>query len=498
MIWHVARRELLEHVRSARFLALCLLALLLLPLSAHVNATQYRARLAQAAELRAAQQRRMAERITQSGAYESLYGWRDGAVVADPALRAIRSPSRFAVLALGADAALPAYWQFSTEGFEAGPTAAVSHDMQGAGQMDVVFVVQTVLGLLALLLVFDAVSGERESGVLRLLLSAPIRRMDLLLGKALGAMLTLAIPLLLGVGAALVVLEVQGASLLRGGSVARVAILLAASMLYLMQMVALGLAVSASTTRAKTSWVALLLVWIGVVLVVPRAAEMIASTAQPVQPEFEARQAKVAAIKQLQHERARLLSEAWRRASGSDSAPNGAISAALRDAYARASDADEKALTARKRVAIREVETARQRAIHRRRNVATALGWLSPAATYGVVAANLASTGREAADRWLDQVETHQTRLETATFDRRFGLELYPAHLNLLRIIWWPDLGLPDDLPPSYRELPPFSYREASLSTVLRDSLMNIAVLTFGTLCAFALALRSFQRTEVQ
>jgi ABC-type transport system involved in multi-copper enzyme maturation permease subunit len=497
VIWHVARRELLEHIRSARFLALCALAALLLPLSAHVNATHYRARLAQAAELRADQQRRMATPITQSGAYESRYGWREGEAIADPALRAIRSPSRFAVVALGADAALPAYWQFSTEGVEAGPTATPNEN-QAAGHMDLVFVVQTVLGLLALLLVFDAVSGERESGVLRLLLSTPVRRADLLLGKALGAMLTLALPLMLGVGAALVLLEVQGVSLLRGESAPRVGILLAASMLYLLQMVALGLAVSATTARAKTSWVVLLLVWIGVVLIVPRAATMVAAAVHPVQTAFEAKQAKLATIAQLQNERARLLADAWRRVSGADTAPAGAMSEPLRLAYHRATEADERAFTARKRAAIRQVETARRRAIDRQRSVAAAIEWLSPAATYAAIAANLANTGRDAADRWLDQVEAHQARLEAATFDRRFGIELYLPRLNLLRVIWWPDLGRPDDLPPSYKNLPTFAYREAPLSVVMRNALPNLAVLAFGTVFAFAAALRAFQRAEVQ
>jgi ABC-type transport system involved in multi-copper enzyme maturation permease subunit len=498
VIWHVARRELLEHVRSARFLALCGLAVLLLPLSAHVNASQYRVRLAQAAELRSAQQRKIAERITQSGAYESLYGWRGGEVIADPALRAVRTPSRFAVLALGADESLPAYWQFSTEGLEAGPTAgAESTSGVGAEQMDAVFIVQSVLGLLALLLVFDAVSGERESGVLRLLLSAPVRRADLVLGKALGAVLTLAVPLVLGVAAALAVLEIEGMSLLRDGSFGRVAIFLAASALYLLHMVALGLAVSAITSRAKSSWVALLLAWIGLVLVIPRSAQMIAAATHPVAPGFEARQAKIAAVGQLQRDRARALAAAWREVSGSDSAPEEPVDRAVRVAYARAAASDERHLTARKRAAIRQVETTRQRALARRRRLAGAIAWLSPASSYAAVAANVAGTGGDAAQRWLDQVTTHQARLEAATFDRQFGMEIYPPQLGYLRIIWWPDLSDPSDLPPRYRDLPPFAFRDAPLAFVFAQSFSHLAVLMLGTVGWLVIALRAFQRAEV-
>ncbi|HUF30400.1 MAG TPA: ABC transporter permease subunit [Gemmatimonadaceae bacterium] len=498
MIRHVAWRELLEHVRSARFVALCALTLLLLPLSAHVNATQYHARLAQAAALRSEQQRKIAEPVTESGVFKSMYGWRDGEVFADAALRAVRAPSRFAMLAIGSESTLPAYWQFSTEGMEPGPSASADAAVAGADRMDAVFIVETVLGLLALLLVFDAVSGERESGVLRLLLAAPVRRGDLLLGKALGAMLTLGVPLVLGFGVSLLVLEMHGVPLLRGQSLGRVVVLLAASALYLLNMVALGLAVSVATTRAKSSWVALLVVWIAMVLVIPRAADMVASTVHPVQPAFESRQAKIDAIRQIQGERARALSASWRRVSGADSAPTGYVSRALGDAYARAIEADEQRFIMRKRAAIRTADAERQRTTERRQSLARAIARLSAAASYSAVAANLAGTGDEAVRRWTEQVVAHQTRLENATFDRRFGMELFPAHLDFLRIIWWPDLRDARDRPPAYRDLPQFAYQEPSMSVVLRQSLLDLAVLAVGSTVWLAVALIAFQRAEVQ
>lgn len=498
MIWHVAWRELVEHVRSARFVALCLLALLLLPLSAHVNATQYEARLAQAAALRAEQQRKSDEPITESGAFKSMYGWRDGEVLVDPALRAVRAPSRFAVLAIGSERALPAFWQFSTEGLEAGPNASADADVAGAERMDAVFIVESVLGLLALLLVFDAVSGERETGVLRLLIAAPVRRGDLLLGKALGALLTLAVPLVLGFGVSLLVLEAYGISLLTGQSLGRVAILLAASGLYLSNMMALGMAVSVTTARAKSSWVALLVVWISIVLVIPRAAHMVAATLHPVRPAHESRQAKIDAIQLIQSERARTLSAAWRRVAGADSAPAGYVSSALGDAYARATAGDEQRFMVRKRAAIRDTDTERQRNAERRRNLALTISRFSPAASYSALAANLAGTGDDAVHRWTEQVGAHQARLENATFDQRFGMELFPAHLDFLRIIWWPDLRNSSDRPPAYRDLPQFAYQEPALGLVIRRSLPDLAVLAVGSAAWLALALIAFQRAEVQ
>ena len=55
--------------------------------------------------------------------------------------------------------------------------------------------------LIALLLGFDAIVGERERGSLDLLLAYPITRSELLLGKYLGLALALALAMLAGLAA---------------------------------------------------------------------------------------------------------------------------------------------------------------------------------------------------------------------------------------------------------------------------------------------------------
>ena len=83
MIWLIARREVVDHLRSARFLALCALAVLLLPLSAYVNAADWQARRAYHDALRQAQLARLAaadssREMTADGASGDgpRWGWR--------------------------------------------------------------------------------------------------------------------------------------------------------------------------------------------------------------------------------------------------------------------------------------------------------------------------------------------------------------------------------------------------------------------------------------
>lgn len=72
-----------------------------------------------------------------------------------------------------------------------------------------------LMPLIALLLGFDAIVGERERGVLDLLLSLPVTRAELLLGKYLGLAAALSMATLAGFGAALAPLapSMDGASL---------------------------------------------------------------------------------------------------------------------------------------------------------------------------------------------------------------------------------------------------------------------------------------------
>src|SRR5690606_9077874 len=57
-----------------------------------------------------------------------------------------------------------------------------------------------LIPLIALLLGFDAIVGERERGSLNLLLSMPISRLELLLGKYLGLASALVLSIIIGFG----------------------------------------------------------------------------------------------------------------------------------------------------------------------------------------------------------------------------------------------------------------------------------------------------------
>ena len=63
--------------------------------------------------------------------------------------------------------------------------------------MDIVFIFEVVLSLLALIFAYDALAGEYERGTLRLVLTNSVRRGHILLAKYISAMFCLLVPLLM-------------------------------------------------------------------------------------------------------------------------------------------------------------------------------------------------------------------------------------------------------------------------------------------------------------
>lgn len=60
------------------------------------------------------------------------------------------------------------------------------------------FFAMTLIPLIALIIAYNAISGERESGSLKLLLSLPHSRADVVFGKVIGRSAALAVPIIVG------------------------------------------------------------------------------------------------------------------------------------------------------------------------------------------------------------------------------------------------------------------------------------------------------------
>lgn len=141
---------------------------------------------------------------------------------------------------------------------------------------DFVYVVKVVLSLVALLLGFDLVSREKETGVLRLMLSNPVSRGTVLAGKWLGNYLSLAVPFVLVTLLGFAVMGLDSHITFGPGGTVRFLLLLSVTLLYVALFLSLGLLVSTLTKKAASSLIVLLLVWAVTVFVLPNLGTLLA------------------------------------------------------------------------------------------------------------------------------------------------------------------------------------------------------------------------------
>jgi ABC-type transport system involved in multi-copper enzyme maturation permease subunit len=147
-------------------------------------------------------------------------------------------------------------------------------------------IIATVVSLFAILLTYDGISGERETGLLKMQSSCGTGRATLFLSKFAGAVICLAIPILLGMVAGLIVLNFILNIGFSSAQWLAVALIGFASVLYGTLFAALGLACSAMVRRSAASVVLALLCWAILVIVLPSVSQSTAAAIRPLDSQF--------------------------------------------------------------------------------------------------------------------------------------------------------------------------------------------------------------------
>lgn len=149
--------------------------------------------------------------------------------------------------------------------------------------LDVSLIVKIVLSLLVLLFAYDAVSGEREQGTLKLIMSGSLPRYHFLLGKILAGLITLAVPVTVAFIIGLLILEFSPVVDLTGSDWARIGLMYIGSLIFVSAMYNIGLFFSALAKESAISLMLALLFWVVSAIVIPNASVRFAAHIQPLQ-----------------------------------------------------------------------------------------------------------------------------------------------------------------------------------------------------------------------
>lgn len=153
--------------------------------------------------------------------------------------------------------------------------AAVNNWMDSYELLDWVLIARVVLSFLALVLAYDAFSGERETGTLSMILANSVSRVSLLLAKFGAHLASLTVALVLAIIVNLLVLSLSQAVTLDVHIVGAAGLFLVSSMLYCALFLLLALGVSCLARTSASSLVVLVLTWAVLIVALPQAAYLI-------------------------------------------------------------------------------------------------------------------------------------------------------------------------------------------------------------------------------
>lgn len=273
-----------------------------------------------------------------------------------------------------------------------------------------------IISILALLVAYDVVSGECEQGTLKLMLSNPIARHQLLLGKLVAGLITLSVPVTITFVVGTVVLLSYPMVTLSGLDWIRIGLMFVASMNFTAVMYQFGLLFSSVARRSAISMALGLFVWIIFAIVVPNASVQLATQLRPLES-YERRDSR---IKSLEEDLANEIGNIKVDFSGSLITSDaqdvfGGYYAKLRDINWLNAERKQNSLTIPIKLRYADkylsIEQGNLNSFFAQRDLARVLSYVSPISTYENVMAVLAGTDLSSFQDFIKQVRAHRNEV---------------------------------------------------------------------------------------
>lgn len=143
---------------------------------------------------------------------------------------------------------------------------------------DLTTVFRIVLSLLAILLIYDAVCGEREEGTLALMLSYKVKRSRILLSKLASGIILLSIPVLLSFIVSLLIITVIFGIGFSATEWLRIGMIILSTLLFLTFILSAGILVSSLVRHSAVSLLLSTCLWVILCIIQPNLDSFIASS----------------------------------------------------------------------------------------------------------------------------------------------------------------------------------------------------------------------------
>lgn len=487
MLKTIIKKEILEAIFSLRFFIATLLCLVLIPLGMYVNLKDYEQRLADYQE---------AERLYQQRT--------KGNIEWDFRAEGYRPPSALSIFSVGLEYFLPNKVVTSRAGNIHTSNESGVNNPQSLlfGKVDLLFNVSFVISLLALVFTFSTITGEKEEGTLRLVMSNPVPRSQILLAKIVGNYVVLSVPFILSLLIALIVLNTSGiVPILSSKILLTLLVILCVTLLFILSMFNLGIFVSTLTHRSITSIVTLLFVWTVLVLSLPKMSPMIAEILYPAESQQVLNLRKLLTRQNLEKELDRKERELYDKIlTGLGLDTRTASVPGRTDAEKRAqADYDEAKKALEQEYAQRvnaEIGKLEQEYINQRGTqaaIAMNLSRLSPVSCYSYILSEISATGVLEMHNFLNSAQRFQTEVKENIYDKII-VQSYGGTSGATATM----IRQAEGFDPRTAAIPHLNYQHATLSEALQVEWVDIMLLLLFNVAFFAASYVSFLRYDVR
>lgn len=492
MIWKIAKKEFLLNLMTFKFAVGTILSMILVTVFVPILAKAYQERLKVYNENVSYNEGELHKVVVYKNITPTIY----------------RPPSVLAVFSEGLAKQLgdSATVEYNKVPEITGATA--NHYLSIFSVFDASLIFKIVIGVLALLLAYDAISGEREQGTLRLMLSGAAARYEVLLGKLLAGLLVLVVAVTIAFVLGLVILLCFPMVDFTGSDWIRIGLMYFASLVFIATMYNLGLLFSCLARRSALSLVLVLFVWIIFVVVIPNASVYLATQILPVEPQDKMNEQIAALQREARVEFGRERERSGRTyMSGydevSDTSGGGFGHGYLRSATETHIHNELIDCSIGVPVEIRyadryaEVEYSYLRGLFEQTRLAGNISRSSPVSLYENVMSALAGTDMAGFQHFIDAVKAY--RKDVIEYIRartnNFSLPIFFTPCTKEEIKTRPrgDTAAPLEL----GDLPRFSYKADMVGT-LRRAIPDMAFLVLGNVLFFALAFAAFSGYDIR
>ncbi len=350
------------------------------------------------------------------------------------------------------------------------------------GDLNLTFIIKYILSLLAIICSYNLLSGEKERGTLRLVASFPVPRDTLILGKLIGGLLSLFIPLLIPTLLSLAVLLLLPSVQFASNDWLRLIFILGIFLLYLTVFFLIGTYVSARTKSVNVSFLIALFIWVLVVLVIPKSSSILAEQFIQVSSSQQYRIEKVRLWDDLSDkydQKRTQLTEDYTAQQNIETSRE--LREKLRDEYLKKMDgiSEQKHIELEKKQAQMEREYQQQQ-----RNLATlaiTLSRISPAAAMTHATMNFADTGLGSFDHFIRSAYAYKERY----------IAFIKEKLHDFR-------NVETSEKPNVNEMPMFIYEKMPLAYVIQETLIDMLLLILLSLLFFIGTYVSFLKYDVR